>query len=185
MVRAGTTREATVRFTADTDHVGATTIVRLPKDASERLPSRGQVAVEGTVNGHAFRTVLEPDGRRGHWLRVTPALQRAAGLDAGGAADVEVTIAPEWPEPDVPPDLSAALTAAPAKVQDLWRAITPMARWEWVRWVGATANPGTRQRRVDVTISKMSSGKRRPCCFDLSACTDTAVARSGKLRIDP
>jgi hypothetical protein len=57
-----------------------------------------------------------------------------------------------------------------------------MARWEWVRWVKATRNPDTRSRRVEVTISKMQSGKRRPCCFDLAACTDPELARSGKLR---
>jgi hypothetical protein len=56
-----------------------------------------------------------------------------------------------------------------------------MARWEWVRWVNGTANPVTRQRRVEVTISKIASGKRRPCCFDLSACTDPTVAKNGKL----
>jgi hypothetical protein len=57
-----------------------------------------------------------------------------------------------------------------------------MARWEWVRWVRATANPATRQRRVEVSISKMDGGKRRPCCFDLAACTDPDLAKSGKLR---
>jgi hypothetical protein len=40
-----------------------------------------------------------------------------------------------------------------------------MARSEWVRWVQATRNPQTRQRRVEVSISKMDGGKRRPCCF--------------------
>ena len=56
-----------------------------------------------------------------------------------------------------------------------------MARWEWVRWVNATKNPGTRERLVAVSLSKMESGKRRPCCFDLSACTDPELSRSGKL----
>jgi hypothetical protein len=28
----------------------------------------------------------------------------------------------------------------------------------------------------------MSSGNRRPCCFDLSACTDPTLAKNGKLR---
>ena len=58
-----------------------------------------------------------------------------------------------------------------------------MARWEWVRWVNATANPATRRRRVEVSISKMEHGKRRPCCFDLSACTDPELAKSGRLRL--
>jgi len=56
-----------------------------------------------------------------------------------------------------------------------------MARWEWVRWVNATRNPDTRQRRVDVSISKMNSGKRRPCCFNLAACTDADLSRNGRL----
>ena len=81
----------------------------------------------------------------------------------------------------MPRDLAAALAAAPGTIRDLWREITPMARWEWVRWVNATQNPDTRQRRVEVTISKMESGKRRPCCFNLAACTDPNLSRSGKL----
>jgi len=56
-----------------------------------------------------------------------------------------------------------------------------MARWEWVRWVNATNNPETRGRRVDVSISKMESGNRRPCCFNLAACTDPDLSKSGKL----
>jgi len=56
-----------------------------------------------------------------------------------------------------------------------------MARWEWVRWVNATRNPGTGQRRVEVSISKMQSGKRRPCCFNLAACTDPDLSKNGKL----
>ena len=27
-------------------------------------------------------------------------------------------------------------------LRDAWEDITPMARWEWVRWVQATSNPG-------------------------------------------
>ena len=106
----------------------------------------------------------------------------AAQLTAGDRVSVAVEVTRNWPEPEVPQDLAAALADAPHAIQDTWHDITPMARWEWVRWVTATANPTTRQRRVEVTISKIDDGRRRPCCFDLSACTDPAVARNGKLR---
>ena len=82
----------------------------------------------------------------------------------------------------MPADLAAAVAAAPARIREVWEDITPMARWEWVRWVQATSNPETRQRRVEVSISKMDNGKRRPCCFDLSSCTDPHLSKSGKLR---
>jgi hypothetical protein len=173
---------APIRFESELSTIDDTSIVRLPESASEQLPSRGQVAVHATVNGHPFETVVEPDGRRGHWVRVDRALQQAVGIGPGNSAKLTLEVAPDWPEPDVPEDLDVALAAAPARIRDVWEGITPMARWEWVRWVRATRNPETRQRRVEVSISKMDHGKRRPCCFDLSSCTDPDLARSGKLR---
>ncbi len=174
-------REA-IRFTAELSTVEGTSLIRLPQAASEKLPSRGQVAVRGSLGGHRFETVVEPDGRRGHWIRVDESLQGAVPLAPGETADVSLEVASDWPEPDVPDDLTTALADAPVRIHDVWEDITPMARWEWVRWVQATANPATRQRRVEVSISKLDGGKRRPCCFDLSSCTDPELARSGKLR---
>jgi hypothetical protein len=182
-MRAMTQRVGTgaIRFKARLDDIASSTIMRLPREASGRLPSRGQVAVEATINGHEFATVLEPDGVKGHWIRVDQELQRAAELRDGDSVTVTIDVTRDWPEPDVPTDLHQALADAPEKIREMWNDITPMARWEWVRWVNATANPDTRQRRVEVTLSKMNSGKRRPCCFDLSACTDPSLSKNGKL----
>jgi hypothetical protein len=177
----GTTTETLIDFEAPVSVVGDTLILRLPADASSSLPSRGQVSVRGTLNGRNFQTVVEPDGMRGHWIRIPSALQKAAKVRADDQVSVVIAPTAEWPEPEVPSDLGAALAAAPADVQERWDDITPMARWEWVRWVNATANPATRERRVEVSISKLEGGKRRPCCFDLAACTDPSVSKSGKL----
>jgi hypothetical protein len=171
---------SSVRFEAEIRKVGRWTIVTLPEDASAGLPSRGQVAVEGAINGHRFQAVLEPDGRRGHWLKVDKGLQDALGAGEGEIVSLEVEPTRQWPEPDIPKDFRAALADAP-DISELWGDITSMARWEWVRWINATKNPATRARRVEVAISKLRSGKRRPCCFDLSACTDPDLSRNGKL----
>ncbi|MEZ5161656.1 MAG: YdeI/OmpD-associated family protein [Marmoricola sp.] len=64
------------------------------------------------------------------------------------AAHVCLEAGAEWPEPVVPDDLAQALADAPAEIQDMWEDITPMARWEWVRWVQATASETTQARRV-------------------------------------
>ena len=55
----------TIRFDATPYRIDWSTILRLPEKASRKLPSRGQVAVQGTINGHGFQTVLEPDGYLG------------------------------------------------------------------------------------------------------------------------
>ena len=174
-------RVRAIRFDATLYAIDRWTIVRLPERASRKLPSRGQVAVQGTINGHGFQTVLEPDGTFGHWIRIDRELQQTARVRAGDTAVLEIEPRKDWPEPTVPQDLEAALAAAPRKIQDLWEEITPMARWEWVRWVNATQNPDTRKRRVEVSISKMKSGKRRPCCFNLAACTDPNLSKNGRL----
>jgi Domain of unknown function (DUF1905)/Bacteriocin-protection, YdeI or OmpD-Associated len=173
---------APIRFEAVLSAIEDTGLVQLSRPASEQLPSRGQVAVHASIDGHPFETVVEPDGRKGHWVRVDRHLQEAAGVGPGDTVTMTLEVAPDWPEPDVPDDLTAALVAAPERIREVWEDITAMARWEWVRWVRATANPATRQRRVEVTISKLDGGKRRPCCFDLSSCTEPDLARSGKLR---
>ena len=175
------TEEAAIRFDATLSTIDTSTVLRLPETAGKNLPSRGQVAVHGTIDGVEFQTVLEPDGNFGHWMRVDDTLQHAAGISAGDTATLDIEVTKDWPEPSVPQDLATALAAAPQKIQDLWNEITPMARWEWVRWVNATKNPDTRRRRVDVSISKMKSGKRRPCCFNLSACTDPDLSKNGRL----
>ena len=156
-------------------------IIPLPEEASAALPSRGQVAVDAVLNDHELTTVVEPDGRKGHWLRVDDAVATELDLEDGTSVEFTLTPTRAWPEPEIPGDLGTALEDAD-DLGTTWSSLTPMARWEWVRWVGATRNPDTRARRVEVSIDKMRSGKRRPCCFDLASCTDPELARSGKLK---
>jgi hypothetical protein len=169
-----------IRCEAQLRRVSGSTVLRLPHDASAKLPSRGQVAVRAAMNGHAFQTVLEPDGKRGHWLRVDKELRRALAIREDDTVALTVEPTKDWPEPDLPEDFQAALTGAP-DIGELWKSITPMARWEWVRWINATRNLQTRERRVEVCISKLRSGKRRPCCFDLASCTDPDLSKNGML----
>jgi len=72
------TRVPTTRFDATLYMIDKSTVLRLPEKASAKLPSRGQVAVQGTINGHPFQTVLEPDGNLGHWMRIDRKLQGRA-----------------------------------------------------------------------------------------------------------
>lgn len=175
------TEVPTISFEATLYTIGECTILRLPESASEKLPSRGQVMVKGAINGHDLQKVLEPDGSWGHWFKIDEKLQEATGVSAGDTVRLEITPSKDWPEPEMPDDFSKALATAPSKVQDLWEKITPMARWEWIRWVNATSVAETRERRVEVSISKLRSGKRRPCCFNLAACTVPELTKNGRL----
>ncbi|MFJ2621125.1 YdeI/OmpD-associated family protein [Glutamicibacter sp. NPDC087344] len=155
-------------------------IVVFDQESSDRLPSRGQVAVVLGISGQNQLVVVDPDGRKGHWLAIDGSGAVHVDAEEGSVLSFEAQLSKLWPETDVPADLFQALKDAP-ELDETWLGLTPMARWEWVRWVGATKNVDTRARRVEVSISKLQDGKRRPCCFDLSSCTDPELAKSGKL----
>ena len=169
-----------INFEAKLFTVGSWIILRLPESASAKLPSRGQTMVKGTVNGSYFRTPLEPDGKGSHWFRVGETVLKAA--NAAGGRTVALSIEPikEWMEPDVPADLEDAL-AAGSEARVLWGHITPMARWEWIRWIRSTDNSQTRKRRIEVACSKLRAGEHRPCCWNRNLCTEPSVSKNGVL----
>jgi hypothetical protein len=176
---------STNRFEAELLKIGSWTILRLPKSASAQLPSRGMTMVEGTINGHRFKAPLEPDGKGSHWLRVDETMRKSAGAGAGDTVMLETVMleiepAKEWTEPQLPEDLKSALEADP-QTYALWMDCTTMARWDWIRWISATAQQETRRRRVEVAFSKLRSGMRRPCCFNRSMCTEPYVSKNGVL----
>src|SRR5215813_4357318 len=171
---------STIRFQATLTAVGSQTIVKLPKAARSSLRSRGMNLVEGTFDGHAFQAPLEPDGKGSHWFKVSDTILEAARAVVGDRVSVAMEPMSLWPEPDVPADLRRALAADP-QAGGIWTDITPVARWDWIRWIGATRNPGTRAIRIEKTLSKLRSGKRAACCFNRSQCTDPVLSRKGVL----
>ena len=162
--------KSTIRFSARlfrpeaTEKTGLWTLLTLPKSASAKLPSPDSTIVEGTINGFPFRAALEPNGNASHWLRVSKALQDAAGADVGDTATVEITRVGEEPELRVPMDLRKALEAAPP-ARGLWAQITPMARRDWILWISSAKQEETRERRIENACDMLASGKRRPCCM--------------------
>jgi hypothetical protein len=146
---------------------GTWSFLVLPKAASARLPTRSALTVDGTLNGRALRTVLEPDGQKSHWLKVPRKLREAAGAAVGDVVTLEMAPSPKELEPKVPADLRKALAAA-ARARALWSAITPAARRDWIMWIVSAKQPGTRARRISNACDMLGKGKRRVCCFDRS-----------------
>ncbi len=161
-----------INFKTKLIKIGEKVIVRLPREASSKLPSRGIVAVMGSVNKQKITTVLEPDGVGSHWFEVSG--------KSGDMVTVTLETTDVWPEPKVSGDIKKALEESD-RAHEVWKDITPMARWDWVRWINSTKNMETRKKRIEVAMSKMRSGKRRPCCFNRTECTVPEVANGGVL----
>jgi len=170
-----------IRFQANITAIGSQAIVKLPKAASSKLPSRGMTVVEGSFDGDAFQAPLEPDGNGSHWFRITDMMLRTARAAVGDRVSIVIAPMAVCPEPDVPADLRKALASDP-RARSTWTDITPLARWDWIRWIRSTRNRATRAIRIEKTLSKLGSGKRAACCFDRSQCTDPEMSRAGVLR---
>lgn len=178
---------STIHFEAKLFQIGSWTLLRLPEDASAELPSRGMTMVVGAINGVPFKAVLEPDGRYApgqqpsHWFRPDAAVLDAASAKAGDTVRVSLEPSKEWIEPEIPSDLKQALAASPA-AETLWQEITPLARWDWIRWIRAVKTPETRQKHIDVALDKLTKGMRRPCCFNRNLCSEPYVSHNWVLR---
>src|SRR5437588_2651498 len=70
------------------------------------------------------------------------------------------------PESKVPMDFRKALAAA-QKAKAQWRDLTPIARRDFISWIGSTKQPETRKRRIERACSMLAAGKRRPCCYTI------------------
>jgi len=159
---------ATLLRPAGTAKAVTWTFLTLPKEASAKLPSRGQTTVEGTLNGRTLRATLEPDGQGGHWLKVDRKMREAAGAAAGDVVTLEIAPVAAEPEPRVPADLRKALASAAPKAREVWSDITPAARRDFIHWITSPKRPETRVKRVETACDMLAKGKRRPCCFDRS-----------------
>ena len=169
-----------IKFDATLININDWIIIRLPTDKSAKLTSRGQVMVKGTINNFAFIDALEPDGNGGHWLLVNADMQKSANVTVDDTAKLSIELTKDWPEPTILADWQTVLDTD-THIKTLWLTLTPMARWEWLRWISSTANVDTRKKRIEVSYSKLRRGERRPCCFNRSMCCVPQVSKSGVL----
>jgi hypothetical protein len=133
----------------------------MPKPASEKLPKRGRIAIEGTINGFAFRTSAFPDGEGSHQFMVNGTMREGAKAAVGDTATFIIEPASYTVDFEIPDDLSTALKKA-AKASAQWEKITPKAKAEWATWIISSKKEETRTARVAKTIERLSKGDKRP-----------------------
>lgn len=139
--------------------------------------------VSGTINDVPFKAVLEPDGKywpgkkSSHWFKPDKKLLDQASAKAGDTVQVSLEPTKDWIEPEIPKDVQEALATSTA-AKALWDDITPIARWDWIRWVRAVKTPETRQKHLDVMLDKLNKGMRRPCCFNRNLCSEPYVSHN-------
>ncbi len=154
-------------------------VIRIPLNLSEKLPTRGMVLAKVRINQIEIIVPLEPDGSGSHWLEIDQSWVKSNKLEIGEPVSLELEPMEEWIEPEIPEELMNAIIKS--NLLNQWNSITPKAKWDWIRWIRFTSNPETHKKRIDIAISKLQKGDKRPCCFDRTRCTITDVSKSGVL----
>lgn len=78
---------------------------------------------------------------------------------------------------ELPADLADALNAKKGSTE-LWEALTPIARNEFICWIEDAKQERTRIKRLTRTVEELHEGKKRPCCWQ--GCIHRTDKKPGK-----
>ena len=148
---------ASQRFTAPLHTLAMNYCVDVPPAVSRALagdPPERYVRVEGTANGHPFRTRLTPRGGGAYRLFLDGDVRAAAAIGVGDEVTIEVARADAPPEPPLPDDLREALAALGGGVE-AFAALTGAQRTGMLAFVERARTASTRARYVERVVEEV------------------------------
>ena len=135
--------------------------VSVPFDPDQVWRPKPRHPVAGTIDGRAFRAVIQTRGdQRGFALG--PAWLRGCAVAVGDPVTIEM--APEGPQrDDLAEDVRAALEEN-SQAGAFFDALAQFYRKAYLRWIdGTTRRPDERARRIEEMIRLLTAGhKERP-----------------------
>ena len=153
---------AVQRFEAMVYKVGQLRCVDVPDEVVAALGG-GRAAVKVRIESPFAesceeQTSLVPTRGGPHRLFLAAGLRKSAGVDAGDSVTLCL-----WPnsrggEPDLPPELVAALAVVPGGMEELLSR-SPADRRQLVRFIQQPKSPDARQRRVARAVKMVMRGK--------------------------
>ena len=160
-------------------------IAPIPFDVSQVWGVRGQLRVNGEMNGFAFHGCLFPTGDGRHFLLVNKRLQAGGKVTAGGRAKFRMEPDAEKRVVTMPVELERAL------LEDgrLWRwydGLNPSMRNEVAKWVGGVQSEAARLRRAEQMAERlfetMEAEREMPPVLEM-AMAGNPLAREGWARM--
>jgi hypothetical protein len=138
---------------------GNKTGIVVPASVIADLGAGKRPAVKVEVNGYEYRSTVAVMGGK-FMIGVSAAIRAETGLRAGDPIRVELVVATEPREVDIPPDLRAALKANPGTKAFFESLANSLQRYH-IDNINAAKAPETRQRRIDKAITLFRAGKQR------------------------
>lgn len=124
-------------------------IARLPFDAAKIWGKRGQIKVQGEINGFAFRAILFPTGQGTHFLIVNKKMLGGGKTAAGLTAKFRL-------QPDTTPRITVSPPAEllrelgqSKRLLKFFESMSPSRRHELSKWIAQCKTSEARTRRSE------------------------------------
>lgn len=124
-------------------------IARIPFDAAKIWGKRGQIKVQGEINGFAFGATLFPDGEGHHFLIVNKKMLAGGRAAAGLTAKFRL-------QPDTTPRITVSPPAEllrelgqSKRLLKFFESLSPSRRHEIAKWTAQCKTSGARKRRSE------------------------------------
>jgi len=134
-------------------------MVEVPFDVEAAFGAK-RPPVVATVNGHAFRTTVAVYGGR-FYVGLNRDVRDAAGVGPGDRFVVELARDDAPREVAVPPELAAALEAAPG-AKAAFERLSFTHKREYAEWIADAEKDETKQRRVEKAVEMLADGVKHP-----------------------
>lgn len=171
------------QFLATVRSINNKNIIIIPEKISLDFPTRGMLMAKITILNQDLILPLEPTGYGNHYFNLDSFIENKILSNNLAYSKLELIITidinQEWTEPILSDDIYLRFTELDVMKQ--WNSLTVKAKWEWVRFIQAATKESTRIKRILTVTDMLIQGKRRPCCFDTSRCSDPSISKSGKL----
>jgi hypothetical protein len=145
-------------------------IARVPFDAAKLCGKRGQIKMQGEINGFAFGATLFPDGQGHHFLIVNKKLLSGGKTAAGLTAKFRL-------QPDTTPRITVSPPAEllgelgqSKRLLKFFESLNPSRRHEIAKWIAQCKTSDARKRRsqrfAECFVRDRISGdlSKRRCC---------------------
>ncbi len=137
---------------------GAWPCIWIPFDVEKDFGSKARVAVKGTINGHAYRSSIFPNGKGAHLMMLNKEMRSGASIGIGDRLQVTMEVDTGPREVTVPDDLREALTGG--GMWDRFEKLTYSAKKLHVDAVEGAKKPETRAARIEKIVAALTSGSK-------------------------
>ncbi|HXB22473.1 MAG TPA: YdeI/OmpD-associated family protein [Candidatus Solibacter sp.] len=130
------------------------TIIRVPFDVAKIWGTRGQLKVQGEINGYPFRTSLFPSRKGSHIMIVNKKMQASGHARPGTKA--KFRLQPDTTPREIePPDEWLAMLRQSKQLKKFYESLNHSTRVEIAKWVSAGKHNETRKRRSEQMAERL------------------------------